>query len=1290
MIAVIITSKDVTKEKLAAQALKDSEERWRFALEGSNQGLWDWNMKTGECFYSASYKKLYGFTENEIKNHIEEWEKRAHPDDAKVLSHALKKHIASDDPYYECVYRVKAKNEVYKWILSRGMIIEKDEEGTPKRMIGTHTDITEQKRAEESYKLLFYSHAIPMWTYDLQTLKIQEVNEAAIHLYGYTRKEFLNLTLKDLRPAEDSSKLGEIIQDISASGQNHVHSVRHKKKSGEIFYVEATGNELTANDRKVRLVSIKDITEQVVAENKLKESESQYRLLFMGNPLPSFIYEIDTLRFLEVNQAAIEFYGFSRKEFLQMQLPDLHAKEQEELVKQTIAANNKRIKIAISRWQQQKKNGDQVWVRLSGNKISYNKKDARLIVTDDITAKVKAAEDLVKINERFHLAAKATSEALWDWDIETGEAYTSPVYKDMFGFEHGPHDNWYSSIHPEEKEEAAKSFYAALENPAKDRWEREYRHLKADGGYLYVRNSCLFIRDEHGKAVKAVGAMQDITKKKIAEQELIMSNDRFELATTATSDAIYDWNVLMDKMVWGAGLKLLFGYDDMQMDQWEEQLHPQDKNLIANLNATLADKTKNLWKAEYRLKVSSGAFRYVFERGFIQRNESGIAVRMVGAVQDITELKTKEKELLKSNDRYKYASLATADVIWDFNIRTGNVLWSDNFTKVFGWELPEDKLLPVTFCSQNFHPGDRQRVWDSLQEAIKNPALINWNEELRYQKKDGTYAFITDRGYVIRNEQGEALRMIGAMQDITEQKYAAELTELERQIFELSATAGSDFTDVVTTLLKGIEKLHPGMITSVVLLNTDQTIKTLAAPRLDKEFKEGVDGLQIGPTEGSCGAAMFLKKTVIVANIETDPLWKKYKNFAAKFGLKAAWSLPVIDSAGAIIGSLAIYHKIIKEPTEIELNTVERFRNLLRILMEKESSFSKINDANKRFDSVMEATHDLIWDWDLETGSFYRDKKGLQKVFGIEKEESISNIYLWMQRIHPDDHAHVEKVINDIIKAANQETFDMEYRFKKDDGTYNYVYDRGTIVRNAEGKPVRMIGAAQDITERKRLEQELLQRELEKQKMIGQATIETQEQERSEIGKELHDNVNQVLTTTKLYLDLSLSNPEMKDELIQKSSKNVIYVINEIRQLSRSLMNPSLGDLGLVDAINDLIENINLTRKLHVVLKATAELEERLAENQKVSLFRIVQEALNNAMKHAKATTVIIHLTEKEDSMRLHITDDGIGFNPVSVKKGSGLKNIQNRVYLANGTISMESKPGAGCQIEINIPIKSQ
>lgn len=371
----------------------------------------------------------------------------------------------------------------------------------------------------------------------------------------------------------------------------------------------------------------------------------------------------------------------------------------------------------------------------------------------------------------------------------------------------------------------------------------------------------------------------------------------------------------------------------------------------------------------------------------------------------------------------------------------------------------------------------------------------------------------------------------------------------------------------------------------------------------------------------------------------------------------------------------------------MELNTLERIRNIIRILMEYHWSLNEIKKANEQFDVVMKATHDLIWDWDLQANHVYRSALGLEKVYGLKDNKSIETMEGWITHIHPEDVENIQKTISGIVLGNKANTFDIEYRFRRDDGNYSYVYDRGMVLRNKEGKPVRLIGAAQDITERKRLEEELLRTELEKQKAINQATVDSQEQERSEIGKELHDNVNQILTTTKLYLDLALTNIELKDELIQKSNKNIISVINEIRQLSRSLMNPTIGDLGLMDSIHDLIENINITRKLHVNLVADHELESLLSPNYKLTVFRIIQEALNNAIKHAKARTVEIRFKRFGTSIMLSIKDDGTGFDSASVKLGAGLKNIQNRVYLVNGTYALQTSPGKGCKIIINFPI---
>jgi signal transduction histidine kinase len=135
-------------------------------------------------------------------------------------------------------------------------------------------------------------------------------------------------------------------------------------------------------------------------------------------------------------------------------------------------------------------------------------------------------------------------------------------------------------------------------------------------------------------------------------------------------------------------------------------------------------------------------------------------------------------------------------------------------------------------------------------------------------------------------------------------------------------------------------------------------------------------------------------------------------------------------------------------------------------------------------------------------------------------------------------------------------------------------------------------------------------------------------------------------------------------------------------------MDPSIGDLGLEDSIQDLISNINLTRKLHVQLQIGEPIEPYLSKNQKLTTFRIIQEALNNAIRHAKATTVRLEIEKVKNSIQMIIEDDGIGFNPMTVKKGAGLNNIQNRVYLIDGNHSIQSQPNEGCKIIINFPIK--
>ncbi len=996
IIGALVTTRNITESKKTEQDLQEKEQRLRFALEGSHHGLWEWNIKTGSVYFSQSWKNMFGFEKGDISDRIEEWEARLHPEDRPQIEENLQNHLNSKDPFFESIYRFKGNDDTYRWVLARGMLVEKAADGSPLRMIGTHTDITDKRMLEENYRILFNANPLPMWTYDLETLRFLDVNQVAVLHYGYSKNEFLSMTILDIRPKEEAGKLLAAVSKYNVQAEKPKKRWLHQKKNGEIITVNVTSHTLEKNNRKIVLIVAEDITAKVQAEKRLKQSQEQYKTLFESNPLPTFIYDTNSMRFLKVNQAAIAHYGFTKAEFLQMTLPDIHPEEQLELLYERMKEIQKSVNVSARHWKHKKKNGEIIFVNLNSIVIRYHGQDARLLVVHDVTSNVLAEKKLITSNERFELAAKAASEALWEWDVGNDSIYTSPVYKDLFGFEIDPaltFEGWQDCIHPEDRKQVLHSFHETIEDPSKDNWQYEYRYRKADGGYLFISDHFLIIRNEAGKAQRVIGALQDISQRKEAEHEILISNERFAMASKATSDAIYDWDITRNALVWGEGMYQLFGYqsEEISLANWESHVHESERDgVLKSLYQTLADKDKKFWRKEYRFRKKDGEYRYVVEKGYIIRNESGQAIRMIGAIQDITDIKQKEIELTKSYER---------------------------------------------------------------------------------------------------------------------------------------------------------------------------------------------------------------------------------------------------------------------------------------------------------FDAVIKATNDMIWDWDLETGIFFRDQNGVNTVYGVANEEDIKNLSDWLERIHPADQKKIKKIIRAILKATTQETFELEYRFKRDDGRYAHIYDRGIIICNQEGKPVHMIGAAQDITLRKKLEQQLLQKELEKQKIISKATIDTQEQERREIGKELHDNVNQVLTTTKLYLELAQNSPDLQNELMAKAVNNVVYVINEIRQLSRSLMDPSIGDLGLLDAIRDLIDNIHITRQLQVTLKGSKEVEDLLSDNQKLMVFRILQEALNNAIRHAQATSVVISLKKKEKKIELIVQDNGIGFHVPTTKKGAGLKNIQNRVYLASGSLQIDSAPGKGCQIMINFPI---
>lgn len=232
-----------------------------------------------------------------------------------------------------------------------------------------------------------------------------------------------------------------------------------------------------------------------------------------------------------------------------------------------------------------------------------------------------------------------------------------------------------------------------------------------------------------------------------------------------------------------------------------------------------------------------------------------------------------------------------------------------------------------------------------------------------------------------------------------------------------------------------------------------------------------------------------------------------------------------------------------------------------------------------------------------------------------------------------------------------------------------------------------VMAIAQNVTDKWELEQKLEDERNTRNQQLTEAIISAQETERAEIGMELHDNVNQILSASRLYLTAAKqSSGSQKNKLINKSSQYILDAIEEIRKLSKSLVSPLQELLTLEVAIVSLGEDLMVAHNFSIKVDAAGFETAKLNDKFKLNIYRIVQEQLNNIVKHAHANNITIVLSSTDREIKIAITDDGKGFDTSLQRKGIGLSNIRSRTELYHGTMEVISSPGEGCRLIISFP----
>ena len=300
VIGVLGTYQDISDRKRAEADLLESEARWQFALEGSGDGIWDWNTQTNTVFFSRQCKAMLGYSEHEIGDRLEDWDSRVHPDDKAQCYADLNRHFSGETPVYQNEYRLRCKDNSYKWILDRGKVIEWTPEGQPLRMIGTHTDISDRKKTEERLRslsdrltLAVKSGAIGIWDWDVNQ-NILTWDDRMYELYGITADQFNHIYdawASRLHP-DDRPMAEEAAQRALAGEKDYDIEFRVVHADGSIHFIKSSAL-VQRNDQgnPQWMVGMNfDITDQKQAEVAIQQTAAQ--LAASNRELEAFAYSV--------------------------------------------------------------------------------------------------------------------------------------------------------------------------------------------------------------------------------------------------------------------------------------------------------------------------------------------------------------------------------------------------------------------------------------------------------------------------------------------------------------------------------------------------------------------------------------------------------------------------------------------------------------------------------------------------------------------------------------------------------------------------------------------------------------------------------------------------------------------------------------------------------------------------------------------------------------------------------------------------------------------------------------
>ncbi|MEP2776520.1 MAG: PAS domain S-box protein [Luteolibacter sp.] len=337
--------------------------------------------------------------------------------------------------------------------------------------------------------------------------------------------------------------------------------------------------------------------------------------------------------------------------------------------------------------------------------------------------------------------------------------------------------------------------------------------------------------------------------------------------------------------------------------------------------------------------------------------------------------------------------------------------------------------------------------------------------------KDGTTRPIEETVAPIRSENGSEVGSVVVFREVTERQREKTLLVDQNRVLEQVARGG-ELSEILDDVCLAAERhIGGGSIATVLLTEKGGSLLLpVAGGRCPAGYMEAVGAVPVGPAMGSCGTAAHRGEPVVVADIADDSLWENFRETALDHGLRSCWSVPILCPSGSVVGTVAVYSPSPRKPEEHEVEAIEFLARTAGIAIQRQRSEQAVQESELRYRLVGDAANDAIWDWDLATHEVVWNE-GVRTRFGYTAEQVDPDASWWVEHIHPEDRDRTSHGIHAVIDGE-KERWSAEYRFRRADGTYAEVFDRGRVVRDEAGTPVRMVGSMLDLTERKLAEQE--------------------------------------------------------------------------------------------------------------------------------------------------------------------------------------------------------------------------